>query len=29
LPLPAAEREGSIYENQKGLARRFFATVEA
>jgi ectoine hydroxylase-related dioxygenase (phytanoyl-CoA dioxygenase family) len=29
LPLPPAEREGSIYESQKGLARRFFETVPA
>jgi ectoine hydroxylase-related dioxygenase (phytanoyl-CoA dioxygenase family) len=27
LPLPPAEREGSIYENQKGRARRYFETV--
>ncbi len=27
LPLPPAEREGSIYENQKGLGRRFFTTA--
>ena len=29
LPFPPAEKEGSIYENQKGLGRRFFATVPA
>jgi ectoine hydroxylase-related dioxygenase (phytanoyl-CoA dioxygenase family) len=27
LPLPPAEREGSIYENQKGLGRRFFTAA--
>jgi phytanoyl-CoA hydroxylase len=25
LPLPPAENQGSIYENQRGLANRFFA----
>lgn len=29
LPLPPAAREGSIYENQKGLSRRYFETVPA
>lgn len=29
LPLPPADKQGSIYENQKGLANRFFATVPA
>ena len=28
LPLPAAANQGSIYENQRGLANRFFAPVE-
>lgn len=28
LPLPPAEKEGSIYENQKGLANRYFAIHE-
>lgn len=28
LPLPPAGKEGSIYENQKGLANRFFAIPE-
>jgi len=27
LPLPPAEKQGSIYENQKGLKNRFFATA--
>ena len=25
LPLPPADHQGSIYENQKGMGRRFFA----
>jgi len=29
LPLPPAAHQGSIYENQKGLARRYFAPAEA
>ena len=29
LPLPPADKQGSIYENQKGLTNRFFATVPA
>ena len=28
LPLPPASNQGSIYENQRGLANRFFAPVE-
>ena len=28
LPLPPAEHQGSIYENQKGAGRRYFAAVE-
>jgi phytanoyl-CoA hydroxylase len=28
LPLPPADLQGSIYENQKGLKNRFFATAE-
>jgi len=28
LPLPPAARQGSIYENQKGLKNRFFAAAE-
>ncbi len=27
LPLPPADKQGSIYENQKGLANRFFAAA--
>ena len=27
LPLPPAEKQGSIYENQKGLKNRFFAAA--
>ena len=27
MPLPAAPHQGSIYENQRNLARRYFATV--
>jgi phytanoyl-CoA hydroxylase len=27
LPLPPADRQGSIYENQKGLANRYFAAA--
>ena len=26
MPLPAADHQGSIYENQRGSARRFFET---
>ncbi len=29
LPLPPAAHQGSIYENQKGLARRYFVPAEA
>jgi ectoine hydroxylase-related dioxygenase (phytanoyl-CoA dioxygenase family) len=29
LPLPPAEKAGSIYENQKGLANRYFAVAQA
>jgi ectoine hydroxylase-related dioxygenase (phytanoyl-CoA dioxygenase family) len=29
LPLPPATRQGSLYENQKGMVNRFFATAEA
>jgi ectoine hydroxylase-related dioxygenase (phytanoyl-CoA dioxygenase family) len=29
LPLPPAAHQGSIYENQKGLSRRYFADIEA
>ncbi|HEY1300598.1 MAG TPA: phytanoyl-CoA dioxygenase family protein [Stellaceae bacterium] len=29
LPLPPAEYQGSIYENQRATGRRFFATAEA
>jgi ectoine hydroxylase-related dioxygenase (phytanoyl-CoA dioxygenase family) len=29
LPLPPAAHQGSIYENQKGLARRYFEAAEA
>ncbi|MDA8048749.1 MAG: phytanoyl-CoA dioxygenase family protein [Rhodospirillales bacterium] len=29
LPLPPAAHQGSIYENQKGLARRYFAPADA
>ncbi len=29
LPLPPATHQGSIYENQKGMERRFFAPAEA
>ncbi|HEY0419130.1 MAG TPA: phytanoyl-CoA dioxygenase family protein [Acetobacteraceae bacterium] len=29
MPLPPAEKGGSIYENQKGLANRYFAAPEA
>jgi phytanoyl-CoA hydroxylase len=29
LPLPPAEKEGSIYENQKSLGRRYFDVVDA
>jgi hypothetical protein len=28
LPLPPADLQGSIYENQKGLKRRFFEVAE-
>jgi phytanoyl-CoA hydroxylase len=28
MPLPPADHQGSIYENQRGLGRRFFATYE-
>lgn len=28
LPLPPADHQGSIYENQRGTGRRFFATFE-
>jgi hypothetical protein len=28
LPLPPAEHQGSIYENQKGMASRFFKTAD-
>lgn len=28
LPLPPADHQGSIYENQKGLARRYFAEAQ-
>lgn len=28
MPLPAADHQGSIYENQRGSGRRFFATYE-
>ena len=28
MPLPAADHQGSIYENQRGTGRRFFATHE-
>jgi len=28
LPLPPADLQGSIYENQKGLKRRFFDAAE-
>jgi ectoine hydroxylase-related dioxygenase (phytanoyl-CoA dioxygenase family) len=28
LPLPPADKQGSIYENQKGLANRYFAAAE-
>lgn len=28
MPLPAADHQGSIYENQRGTGRRFFATYE-
>ena len=28
LPLPPASNQGSIYENQRGLANRFFAAAE-
>ncbi len=27
LPLPPADKQGSIYENQKGLQRRYFDLV--
>ena len=27
LPLPPAEHQGSIYENQRATGRRFFATA--
>jgi hypothetical protein len=29
LPLPAAEHQGSIYENQRATGRRFFETAAA
>lgn len=29
LPLPPADKQGSIYENQKGLTNRFFAVPDA
>ena len=29
MPLPAADKQGSIYENQKGLANRYFDVVKA
>ena len=28
MPLPPADHQGSIYENQRSTARRFFATLE-
>jgi hypothetical protein len=28
LPLPPADHQGSIYENQRGTGRRFFGTYE-
>jgi len=28
LPLPPAEYQGSIYENQRATGRRFFETAE-
>jgi hypothetical protein len=28
LPLPPAEHQGSIYENQRTTGRRYFATAE-
>jgi len=28
LPLPPADHQGSIYENQRGTGRRFFTTFE-
>ena len=28
MPLPPADHQGSIYENQRGLERRFFTTYE-
>ena len=28
LPLPPADHQGSIYENQRGVGRRFFETHE-
>jgi phytanoyl-CoA hydroxylase len=28
MPLPAADHQGSIYENQRGTGRRFFETYE-
>jgi hypothetical protein len=29
LPLPPADKQGSIYENQKGLRSRYFETTAA
>ena len=29
LPLPPAVKQGSLYENQKGMKHRFFETVRA
>jgi hypothetical protein len=29
MPLPGADKQGSIYENQKGLKNRFFDVVKA
>ena len=28
MPLPPADHQGSIYENQRGSGRRFFETYE-
>jgi hypothetical protein len=28
MPLPPAEHQGSIYENQRASGRRFFATAD-
>jgi hypothetical protein len=29
MPLPPAEHQGSIYENQRASGRRYFETAEA